>query len=162
MAPYDPDSLSALLERALALPPEARIPFLNEVCDGNEGLRKELTSLLVAYDAESGFFERPSDEIVSPALFALTDSSSDFQVGQIVGQYRLLEKLGVGGMGVVFKGLDQRLDRFVALKFLPTHPTPDADAKQRLTAEAKAASALDHPNIGVVHDIGETDMGRAF
>ena len=76
MAPYDPDSLSALLERALALPSEARIPFLNEVCDGDEGLREELTSLLVAHEAESGFFERLSDEIVSPALFNI-DSLKD-------------------------------------------------------------------------------------
>src|SRR5262245_5352877 len=160
---YDPDSLSALLERALAVPPRARAAFLDEACEGDEGLHEELSSLLVAHDEGSGFFERLASQVVSPALLSLTDSSGvDFKAGQTVAQYRLLEKLGGGGMGVVFKALDQRLDRFVALKFLPAHSSTDPAARERLVAEAKAASALDHPNIGVVHDIGETTAGRVF
>ena len=163
MGRYDSESLSALLEQALALPPEARAVFLDGACAGDNGLRNELASLLSAQDAESGYFERLSERIVIPALLTLAgDGDEELSVDQTVGQYRLLDKLGCGGMGVVFKAFDLRLDRFVALKFLPPHLSTDRHAKKRLVAEAKAASALDHPNIGVVHDIGETSAGRVF
>jgi eukaryotic-like serine/threonine-protein kinase len=163
MARYDSESLSALLEQALALPLEARAVFLDQACEGDNGLRNELASLLSAHDAESGYFERLSEHIVVPALLTLAnDSGEELSVGQTVAQYRLLDTLGGGGMGVVFKALDLRLDRFVALKFLPPHLSTDRHAKERLVDEAKAASALDHSNIGVVHDIGETSAGRVF
>ena len=163
MARRDSDVLSALLDRALSLPPEARTAFLDEECRNDQSLREEISSLLAAHDASSGFFERLSEEIVNPALLALADHVGDeLVVGQTLAQYRILEKLAAGGMGVVFKALDQRLDRFVALKFLPAPLSSDPRAKERLVAEAKAASALDHPNIAVVHDIGETDRGAAL
>jgi serine/threonine protein kinase len=145
--------IDSLVQEALEREPEERARFLDEACKGDDDLRQEVETLLASNDTES-FLQSPALEQAA-ALIAHTESYS--LLGQRLGPYRIISQLGAGGMGKVYLAHDSRLKRKVALKILPPYFTKDEQRLLRFQQEARTVSALNHPNIITIFDIGEVD-----
>jgi serine/threonine protein kinase len=143
-----------LLGAALDLEPEARPGFLAGHCGDDDGLRLEVEKLLAAYEQADRFIETSALHVAARAVAGETVLA---RARQQVGPYKIISMLGAGGMGEVFLAEDTRLSRRVALKVLPFPFTSDRDRVRRFETEARAASALNHPNIIIIYDIGQVD-----
>ena len=144
--------IRALFDAALELPAEKRQRFLDSACGSDTELRREV-QLLLDSDADAGDFLEL--QATSEAPNNTTAINIDSWIGKNVGPYRVLERIGFGGMGVVYRAADTRLGRDAALKFLSEEMERDGRARDRFLREARAASALNHPNICTVYGVDE-------
>jgi serine/threonine protein kinase/tetratricopeptide (TPR) repeat protein len=154
MRPERWEQIDNLLQSALARVPRERSAFLAQACADDELLRREVESLIASHEDRSNFLETPMSAIAADLLI---NSQARLRADQKIGQYKIIDSLGAGGMGEVYLAEDTRLHRKVALKFLSTNFTQDHERLRRFEQEACAASALNHPNILTIHEIGEVE-----
>src|SRR5437588_11968411 len=154
MKPARWQQIKILLHSALERGPDQRSAFLAEACAGDESLRKEVENFIVSYDQAGAFIEEPAFEVMADSL---ADNQSQSLIGQALGHYTIREQLGAGGMGEVYLAEDTRLGRKVALKLLPAFLTREDERVRRFQQEARAASALNHPNILTIFEIADID-----
>jgi serine/threonine protein kinase len=157
MTPERWQKVKGIFQSALDRAPGERSAFLANACGGDEPLRKEVESLIASHEKDGSFIDSPAYE----AAAGMLASDPELTVGQTIGHYEILSTLGKGGMGEVYLAQDIKLSRKVALKVLPGAFTQDQERLRRFEQEARATSALNHPNILTIFEIGEAD-GRHY
>jgi serine/threonine-protein kinase len=162
MTPEHWQQVKRLFDAALQRDAVSRRSFLSQACGGDGELQKEVEKLLAAHE-QAGSFMAVSSTQLSQAVEESVPASNavDSFAGRVLSHYRVEARLGSGGMGVVYRATDLKLGRAVAIKLLSRQFAASGDAKARFLREARAASALDHPNIGAIYELGEQD-GELF
>ena len=143
-----------LFHSALERQPPERAAFLDEACGDDDSLHQQVEALLAAQEDAGSFIERPALEVEARSV---ANDQNQLAAGQTIGHYQIVSQLGMGGMGEVYLAEDTRLDRKVALKILSADVAADQERMRRFVQEAKAASALNHPNIVTIHEINQAD-----
>src|SRR5262245_34656769 len=150
--------LERICQAVLDVDPSARGAFLAEACAGDDALRREVEQLLAQEPAADDFMEGPVSDLTAERAVAARDSV----IGRSIGPYKVVSWLGAGGMGEVYRARDTRLDRDVAIKVLPDSFAHDPGWLTRFHREAKLLAALNHPNIGAIYGIEESDGVNAL
>ena len=154
ITPQHWQQVKRIFQSVLEYPPDQRAAFLDEACASDPSLRSEIESLISSHDQAGDSIEAMAGGVAAQML--ADDQGSSF-IGRDIGHYQIVSHIGKGGMGDVFLAQDLHLDRHVALKLLPREFAQDADRLRRFQREARAVSALNHPNILTIHEVGQID-----
>src|SRR6185436_12045669 len=146
-----------IFDDALRQKPKARARFVSEVCGGDKTLLAEVESLLSSFDGAGSFLETPA---IAKFADLIGIQTQKLETGKCFGHYEIINQIGAGGMGEVYLARDKKLDRKVAIKILNQEYSQDESNLQRFVSEAKAASALNHPNILTIYEFGEAEDAR--
>jgi serine/threonine protein kinase len=157
MTPERWQQIDQLFHAALQREANERAAFIAEGCAGDETLRKDIEDLLASHEQSNSFIETPAADV---AASLIAEDEAGFMAGQKIGPYTIVQLLGAGGMGQVYLATDTRLGRHVALKVLPKQFTIDPERIRRFEKEARAASALNHPNRVTIHEVGSFNDTR--
>src|ERR1043166_7009294 len=158
MTPERWQQVKEIFNSGLNCRPEGGGVFISEACSGDEALRSEVESLIASHKRAGSFIDEPAFQVAASLLV----DNNELKPGHTFGSYEILSFISRGGMGEVYLAEDKRLGRKVALKLLPSSFTKDDDRLRRFEQEARAASALNHPNIITIFEIRETGSSHVI
>ena len=159
MTPERWRQVEEMLHAALSRSESERVAFLGHACAGDVALRREVELLLAQQASMGGFLEDPAVATAAPMV---SETGATVLTGRRLGAYEVHERIGVGGMGEVYRARDTRLGRDVAIKILPRHFTSDPDRLARFEREARVLASLNHPHIGAIYGLEDADGVRAL